>query len=118
MLAECFALLAKWRACGCMAITMPPSTKTPRGCRTSACLRAKPISCGLSRALLAAHQRLLLDRGRTPNTVREAFTYLSGIMQIAVEYGRLPPTPLAGFARRACLRARRSARCRRSSWNG
>lgn len=39
---------------------------------------------------LAMHQQLLLDRGRTPNTVREAFTRLSGILQVAVEHGQVP----------------------------
>jgi hypothetical protein len=33
---------------------------------------------------LAADQRYLLDHGRTPNTSREAFKRLSGILQIAV----------------------------------
>jgi integrase len=44
---------------------------------------------GLDVARLAAHQRLLLDRGATPSTVREVLTRLSGILQIAVEQGHL-----------------------------
>lgn len=39
---------------------------------------------------LAMHQEYLLSRGRTPNTVREAMTRLSGILQVAVEHGHLP----------------------------
>ena len=40
-------------------------------------------------ARLAAHQRLLLDRGATPGTVREVLTRLSGILQVAVEQGHM-----------------------------
>lgn len=36
------------------------------------------------------HQQFLLDHGRTPNTVREAMTRLSGILQVAVEHGHVP----------------------------
>ena len=39
---------------------------------------------------LAAHQRHLLDNGRSTNTVREALTRLSGILQVAVEHGHIP----------------------------
>lgn len=39
---------------------------------------------------LAAHQQFLLDRGRTPNTVRAVMTRLSGVLQVAVEHGHLP----------------------------
>lgn len=38
---------------------------------------------------LAAHQRLLLDRGARPTTIREALVRLSGILQIAVEHGHV-----------------------------
>jgi|SRR5829696_5135744 len=40
--------------------------------------------------LLAAHQQHLLANGRSANTVREALTRLSGILQIAVEHGHIP----------------------------
>jgi integrase/recombinase XerC len=40
-------------------------------------------------ARLAQHQRLLLDRGATPSTVREVLARLSGILQTAVEHGHL-----------------------------
>jgi integrase len=39
---------------------------------------------------LAAHQQHLLEHGRSTNTVREALTRLSGILQIAVEHGHIP----------------------------
>lgn len=39
---------------------------------------------------LAMHQQMLLDRGRTPNTVRDVMTRLSGILQVAVEHGHVP----------------------------
>jgi integrase len=39
---------------------------------------------------LAIHQEFLLDHGRTPNTVRDAMTRLSGILQVAVEHGHVP----------------------------
>jgi integrase len=39
---------------------------------------------------LAIHQQFLLDHGRTPNTVRDAMTRLSGILQVAVEHGHVP----------------------------
>ena len=44
-------------------------------------------------ARLAEHQQLLLDRDATPSTVREALTRLSGILQVAVEHGRIPANP-------------------------
>ncbi|MCL2770503.1 MAG: site-specific integrase, partial [Solirubrobacterales bacterium] len=42
---------------------------------------------------LAAHQRLLLKRGATPSTVREAMTKLGAILQIAAEYGYVTVNP-------------------------
>lgn len=39
---------------------------------------------------LAIHQQFLIDHGRTPNTVRDAMTRLSGILQVAVEHGHVP----------------------------
>jgi integrase len=45
-------------------------------------------------ARMAEHQRQLLDRGATPNTVREVLARLSGIMQVAVEHGYLPANPV------------------------
>jgi integrase len=44
--------------------------------------------------MLAAYQRRLLDTGRTSNTVREAMTKLSGILQIAVEHGLIAANPV------------------------
>lgn len=43
---------------------------------------------------LASHQRLLLERGATPTTVREVMIRLSGIMQISVEHGLIPGNPV------------------------
>ena len=43
--------------------------------------------------MVAAHQRLLLDRGATPSTVREVIAKLSGILQIATEHGHIPANP-------------------------
>jgi integrase len=40
--------------------------------------------------MIAAQQRLLLDRGATPSTVREVIAKLSGILQIATEHGIIP----------------------------
>jgi integrase len=48
---------------------------------------------GIDVAILAAHQRSMLRRGATPSTVREVFTRLSGILQIAVEQGQLTVNP-------------------------
>jgi integrase len=42
---------------------------------------------GLDVARLAEHQRLLVDRGATPSTIREVFARLSGILQLAAEFG-------------------------------
>lgn len=39
---------------------------------------------------IAAHQRLLLDRGATASTVREVMAKLSGILQVAAGHGHLP----------------------------
>ena len=39
---------------------------------------------------LAADQQRLLETGRSANTVREAMTRLSGILQIAVKHGHIP----------------------------
>ena len=44
-------------------------------------------------ARLAAHQRRLLDAGVRPNTVRAIHAQIAGILQIAVEYGRIPANP-------------------------
>lgn len=41
-------------------------------------------------AMIAAHQRRLLDGGCTPSTVREVIAKLSGILQIATEHGHIP----------------------------
>jgi len=43
---------------------------------------------------LAKHQQHLLDNGRTSNTVREAMTRLSGILQVAVEHGHVAANPV------------------------
>jgi integrase len=43
---------------------------------------------------LAAHQTYLLERGRTPNTVRQAILKLSGVLQVAVEHGYLTANPV------------------------
>ena len=43
--------------------------------------------------MVAGHQRLLLDRGATPSTVREVIAKLSGIFQIATEHGHIPANP-------------------------
>ena len=42
---------------------------------------------------IAGQQRLLLDRGATASTVREAISQLSGILQIATEHGHIPANP-------------------------
>jgi integrase len=42
---------------------------------------------------LAEHQRWLLDHGRSPSTVREVMTRLSGILQVATEHGHLTANP-------------------------
>jgi integrase len=44
-------------------------------------------------ARLARHQRQLLDAGVRPNTVREVYAQIAGILQIAVEHGRIPANP-------------------------
>ncbi len=46
---------------------------------------------------LAEHQRLMLDRGASPRTVREVLTRLSGILQVAVEHGAMPANPVRGL---------------------
>lgn len=46
---------------------------------------------------LAEHQQLLLARGRTPSTVREVMARLSGILQVAVEHGKIPANPARGL---------------------
>jgi integrase len=43
--------------------------------------------------MIAAHQRLLIERGATPSTVREVMAKLSGILQIATEHGHMPANP-------------------------
>jgi integrase len=45
-------------------------------------------------ARLAEHQRLLIDRGATPSTVRDVLVRLSGILQIATETGHLNANPV------------------------
>ena len=40
------------------------------------------------------HQQYLLDHGRTPSTVRQAMTRLSGILTVAVEDGEIPANPV------------------------
>ena len=44
-------------------------------------------------ARLTEHQRALLDAGVRPNTVREVFAQIAGILQIAVEHGHIPANP-------------------------
>jgi integrase len=44
-------------------------------------------------ARLATHQRLMLDRGATPTTVREVFGRLSGVLQVACEQGYIASNP-------------------------
>ena len=43
---------------------------------------------------LVGHQRQLLDAGVRPNTVREVYGLIAGILQIAVEHGRIPANPV------------------------
>jgi integrase len=43
---------------------------------------------------IVAHQHHLVETGRSPATVREALTYLSGIMQVAAEHGLIPANPV------------------------
>jgi integrase len=50
-------------------------------------------------ARLATHQRAMLDRGASPSTVRDVFTRLSGILQIAVEHGQLSANRVRGLRR-------------------
>ena len=50
-------------------------------------------------ARLAEHQRLLLDRGATPSTVREALARLSGVLQVAAESGFIPANPVRGLGK-------------------
>jgi integrase len=45
-------------------------------------------------ARVVAHQRHLLETGRTASTTREALIYLSGIMQVAAEHGLIPGNPV------------------------
>ena len=42
---------------------------------------------------LAEHQQLLVKRGASAGTIREALMYLGAIMQVAVEHGHLPSNP-------------------------
>ncbi len=56
-------------------------------------------------ARLAEHQRLMLDRGCTPTTVREVFGRLSGILQLASEHGYI-----AGNSARALRKVSAEAR--------
>jgi integrase len=53
----------------------------------------EPITA-LDVARLAEHQRLLVDRGATPTTIREVFARLSGIMQLAAEHGYISSNPV------------------------
>jgi integrase len=55
-------------------------------------LADEPLSA-LDVPRLAMHQQFLLDHGRSPNTVREAMTRLSGVLQVAVEHGHVPGNP-------------------------
>ena len=50
-------------------------------------------------AVLTAHQRSLLDKGLRPNTIREVYAQLAGILQIAVEHGRIPANPVRSMRR-------------------
>jgi integrase len=43
--------------------------------------------------MIAAHQRLMLDRDASASTVREVISQLSGILQIATEHGYIPANP-------------------------
>ena len=49
---------------------------------------------GIDVPMLAAHQRVLLDRGATPSTVREVMARLSGVLQVAVEHGHIAGNPV------------------------
>jgi integrase len=62
---------------------------TGRATRTRSTPRSGAALLTLDVARLAEHQRLLLDRGATPSTVRDVLTRLSGILQTAVEHGHL-----------------------------
>ena len=69
-------------------------------------------------ARLAEHQRLMLDRGATPSTVREVFARLSGILQLAAEHGYIAANSARALRKVGPTRARRSRRCPRSNWSG
>lgn len=56
-------------------------------------LADEPLSA-LDVPRLSRHQRLLVEKGRTPNTVRAAMAKLSGILQLAAEDGLITGNPV------------------------
>lgn len=52
-------------------------------------LRDEPL-LSIDVGVLTHHQRLMIERGATPSTVREVMARLGGVLQIAVEQGRMP----------------------------
>ena len=60
-------------------------------------------------ARLAEHQRLMLERGASPSTVREVLARLSGILQLASEYGYIPVNPVRAL-RKVSAEAREEVR--------
>ncbi len=82
-----------WRA---HAATLAPKTRQKYAWVLSnhlGTLGDEPLAT-LDVARLAEHQRHLLDRGVRPNTVRAVFAQIAGILQIAVEHGRIPANPV------------------------
>lgn len=54
--------------------------------------------------MLVAHQRFLIDHGRSENTARVAMTMLSGILQVAVEHGLIASNPARAMRKVKVLR--------------
>lgn len=64
----------------------------------------------LSVPVLAEHQRRMLDRGASANTIREVFMYLASVLQVAVEAGHIQGNPARGIRKaRKHVRAEKQA---------
>jgi integrase len=81
------------------AVTLAPATRAKYAWAIEKYLTAlvdEPLLT-LDVPRLAAHQQLLLDRGASPQTVREVMAHLSTVLQVAVEHGHLPANPMRGL---------------------
>jgi integrase len=102
-------ITSRWRA---HAVTnLGAASRVKYGWALGHCseLLDQPLAA-LTVPVLAEHQRLMLERGASANTIREVFMYLASVLQLAVEAGHLQVNPARGLRKvRRHVRAEKQA---------